>query len=321
MILQVLTVARSTFVEAIRQPVFAVLLIGGGLALLLNTGIAAYTLEDDTKLLIDLGLSTIFIVGLLMCAFTATNVLSREIDNRTVLTIISKPLSRPTFILGKYFGVTAAIAVAFYILTLAFLLTVRHGVKQAEWQRYDIPVLLFGAGAALLPAFAAGLMNYLYRWVFTSTFTLFAIITFTSGWVLSLLIDRGWAFQHPLTDINPQLMVGLGMVLLALFVLTSIALLCSTRLGQLMTVLICTGVFLVGLVSEYFLGTLALEHPIFYPLYIAVPNLQLFWPADAITQGHPITLGYFATLAGYTAAMILAALGFAVALFQSRDVG
>jgi hypothetical protein len=59
--------------------VYTVLLVGGGLALVLNTNVAAYTLDDDTKLLVDLGLSTIFIIALLLCAFTATNVLSLEI--------------------------------------------------------------------------------------------------------------------------------------------------------------------------------------------------------------------------------------------------
>ena len=60
-----LAIARNAFLESIRQPIFAVLLIVGILAMVLNVNLAAFTLEDDNKLLIDLGLSTLFLAGLL----------------------------------------------------------------------------------------------------------------------------------------------------------------------------------------------------------------------------------------------------------------
>ncbi|NQW49042.1 MAG: ABC transporter permease, partial [Planctomycetes bacterium] len=86
------TIARNAFLESIRQPVQAVLICAALLALVLNLNVAGYTLEDDNKLLIDLGLSTLFLSGILMAAFTATSVLSREIENKTLLTVVSKPV-------------------------------------------------------------------------------------------------------------------------------------------------------------------------------------------------------------------------------------
>ena len=112
MIQQLLTIARNTFLESIRQPIFSVLLLVGTLALILNPMISAYTLDDDNKQLIDMGLSTLFVCGLLLSAFTATSVLSQELENKTVLTVISKPISRPLFVVGKYVGVSAALFVA-----------------------------------------------------------------------------------------------------------------------------------------------------------------------------------------------------------------
>ena len=321
MISRVLTIARSTFLESIRQPVFTILLVGGGLALVLNTNLAAYTLEDDTKLLVDLGLSTIFIIALLLCAFTATNVLSREFENKTALTIISKPVSRPAFIVGKYLGVSASITVAFWILTVIFLLTVRHRVREAAYEDHDVPILLLGIGASLMTALIAGLANYFYRWVFTSTFICTGLVLMTLAWGASLIIARNWAWQHPMTDINPQLLLGLVMVLLAALVLSAVALLCSTRCGQVLTLVICTGTFLVGLVSEYFLGTLLTQSRGWYPLYVAIPNLQMFWPAEALTQGNHIPVSHVLMLAGYAGAMIVALLSFAIAAFQTRDIG
>ena len=88
-------------------------------------------------------------------------------------------------------------------------------------------------------------------------------------------------------------------------------------------------VFVVGLVSEYFVGTAvfgsgtagAWPRWLIWPVYAAVPNMQFFWTADALTQGHELTLGHLATVSGYAACMIVAAISLAVALFQSRDVG
>jgi hypothetical protein len=57
------------------------------------------------------------------------------------------------------------------------------------------------------------------------------------------------------------------------------------------------------------------------PLAAVIPNLQFFWPADALTQGHPITLGYLGSLSLYAACMVTAILSLAVLLFQGRDVG
>ncbi|MDX1681939.1 MAG: ABC transporter permease subunit, partial [Phycisphaeraceae bacterium] len=125
---QLFTISRNTFKESIRQPIFVVLIFVAGLLLVLNPSLAAYTMEDDDRLLVDLGLSTLFLIGLLLAAFTATNVLTVELENRTVLTVVSKPVPRPVFMLGKFLGVAAAILIAFWTLSTIFLLTVRHGV-------------------------------------------------------------------------------------------------------------------------------------------------------------------------------------------------
>ena len=153
------TLARNAFLESIRQPVHAVLICTALFALVFNVNVAGYTLEDDNKLLVDLGLSTLFLAGLLMAAFTATSVLSREIENKTVLTVISKPVPRPLVVLGKFLGVAGAIATAYWLLAVVFLLTVRHRV-QSSVREEDIfagPVVTFGLLAILLTFLIAGL--------------------------------------------------------------------------------------------------------------------------------------------------------------------
>jgi ABC-2 type transport system permease protein len=324
-------IARNSFLESIRQPVFVVLIVIGILALVLNVNVAAFTLEDDNKLLIDLGLSTLFLIGLLMAAFTATSVLTKEIENKTVLTVVSKPVSRPAVVVGKYLGVAGALGLGFWILSVIFLLAVRHRVQSSARidDTFDMPVLVFGNLFALLALVFAGLANYLYRRPFPSVFAVSLGLAMSAALGIVWCIDREWQFQNPLVEWNEQLMIALGLVFQAILVLAAVAIAASTRLGQVMTLMVCLGAFLVGLVSEYFLGSAvgdAATGPtwvrmICWPLYLAIPNLQFFWLADALTQGHPVTLRYLGLVTAYAAAVTVMMLSVAVLLFQRRDVG
>ena len=316
-------IARNAFLESIRQPIHAVVICTALLALILNVNVAGYTLEDDNKLLIDLGLSTLFLSGLLLAAFTATSVLSREIENKTVITVVSKPVPRPLVVLGKFLGVAASSATAYWLLAVVFLLTVRHRVQSSvrEEDIFDPPVVTFGLLAILLTFLFSGLTNYLYRWPFPSTFSLTGAVMATAAWGLVSCINRNWRLQAPGTDFNPQLTIGLVLVFEAIIVLTAIAIAASTRLGQVPTLLVCVGMFLVGLVGEYFLSLAVAGRNWLAPLAAVVPNLQFFWPADALTQGSEITLGYLGTVTGYAACLVGAVMSLAVILFQKRDVG
>jgi ABC-2 type transport system permease protein len=317
----VLPIAANAFRESIRQPVHAVLIGAGLLALLLNVNVAAYTLEDDNKLLVDMGLSTLFVVGMLQAAFLATATLSREIETRTVLAVVSKPVPRWALVVGKYLGVAAAIGLAYWLQAITFLITVRHRVQSSVRiaDTYDGPVLAFGLLAIVIALVVSAAANYLYRRPFPSTFSVVAAVAATVAWGLISCVSRSWRLQHPATDLNPQLVIGLAMVLLAVLVLAAVAVAASTRLGRLPTLMIASGTFLLGLVGEYLVA--ATGSTLAAPLAAIVPNLQLFWPADALTQGHAIPVWHLGWVAAYALALVTAALSLAVLLFQSRDVG
>ena len=72
------SIAWNTFLETIRQPIYGVILLATSLMLVMNLGLAMFTLEDDNKLLYVLGLSTLLLSGLFLSAFSASGVLSRE---------------------------------------------------------------------------------------------------------------------------------------------------------------------------------------------------------------------------------------------------
>jgi hypothetical protein len=231
-------------------------------------------------------------------------------------------------IVGKFLGVAAALGVGYYVLTLAFLMAVRHKPQMGmgSGEIYDGPVLTFSLLFGLLALLTAGLLNYLYRRPFPSTLTACLAVLLTVAVGICSCLARDWWLQSPLTDFNPQLFYAVGMVFLAILVLSAAAIAASTRVNQVITLLICCGLFLLGLVSEFFLGRsladdASLLTRLLAPFYLAVPNLQVFWAADALAQGHAITPEYFASVAAYAAVLITALLSLAILLFQRRDVG
>jgi hypothetical protein len=106
--MKIYAIAKVTFLQIIRQPIFGVLLILALGIMTLAPSVTAFTLDDDNKMLQDLCLSTILVSGLLLAAFSASGAISAEIDDQTILTIVSKPINRLAFIAGKFLGVMGA---------------------------------------------------------------------------------------------------------------------------------------------------------------------------------------------------------------------
>jgi ABC-type transport system involved in multi-copper enzyme maturation permease subunit len=192
---QLVAIAKNTFLQTIRQPVYGIIVLVtlGGLAL--SPSITGWTLDDDNKMLRDIGLSTLLIQGLFLGCFAASNVLDTEIEDKTVLTVAAKPVSRWQFILGKYLGVLGAITAAHYLAGIAFFMTLRHGVLQTARDTSDPTVLILGPGVMLLVLIVAGLMNYLYERRFLPTVFILAVPLMTLSTTILLVVDRDWKLK------------------------------------------------------------------------------------------------------------------------------
>ncbi len=262
MLLQTLAIARNTFVESVRQPIYFVLLMAGWVLQIFNTLLAGYSLgysdsaevSGDNKLLLDMGLATVFVVATLLAAFIATAVLSREIENKTALTVISKPVGRPMFVLGKYLGVTASILVAAIVLLVFFQFALRHEVMSTARDKPDGPVILFSLLALGLSVGIGVWGNFFYGWVFSSAAVATLLPASLVAWFGVLLVSKEWEIQAITTDLKPQILMASACLLMAIPVLTGVAVAASTRLGQVMTITACAAVFVGGLLSNHFVG-------------------------------------------------------------------
>ena len=108
---------------------------------------------------------------------------------------------------------------------------------------------------------------------------------------------------------------------MALLILAALAIACSTRFDTVPTLAICSALFLLGLVSDYFWGTRAAAGSWWASiLYAITPNWQLFWVADVLEGDKQIPLGYLGRALGYATGYILATLAVALVLFEDREL-
>jgi len=139
-------VARATTKEAVRQPVFWLLLVVAAVILILNTFVPFFSLGEDVKMLKDCGLATLLICGLLLAVWTSSTAVAEEIEGRTAMTLLSKPINRRQFIVGKYVGILQAVLWLLFPLVVVFCVLIyykvgydaREAAKQVpEWWDFE----------------------------------------------------------------------------------------------------------------------------------------------------------------------------------------
>src|SRR5882757_5822734 len=111
-------IVRHTFREAVVQPIYS-LLIGLGAAILIIFGVLPFfTLGEDTVMFMSVGLDVILLLVLIATLFATSKSIYDEIEDRTMLTLMSKPVARWEVLIGKYLGIVLASALAVSVLGL-----------------------------------------------------------------------------------------------------------------------------------------------------------------------------------------------------------
>ena len=315
------TLTKNTFIETLRQPIYAIIIAAALLLFFISPSLTMYTMSDDNKLLREIGLSTLFLTSLFIAIFSASGAVAEEIEHKTITTVLTKPVQRPIFIVSKFLGVAATVVLAHYICTIALLMAIRHGVLETASDTHDWTVI-GTAGVVLGLAFLlSAFFNYAYDWRFSSTAIVLTGIFGTLGLMFLSFIDRNWQFNPHNNGFNTLDIYGSVLLLLAAIIIVALAVALSTRFNIVVTLSACVGIFLLGLVSDYVFGRFA-ETEIWAKIgRFLVPNLQVFWISDAIYEGSVVPLKYIIISATYALCYTTAILALAIALFQRRQVG
>jgi ABC-type transport system involved in multi-copper enzyme maturation permease subunit len=126
---KVSAIARTTSKEATSQPLFYVILIIGVLALLIFPFLPYNTFGEDVKMVKSEGLTLIKILAVILAVWTASVSIAEEIEGRTALTLLSKPIGRRQLIFGKFLGIIIPVTIVFILLGSFFLATVSYKIS------------------------------------------------------------------------------------------------------------------------------------------------------------------------------------------------
>lgn len=119
-------IALATCKSEMAQPLFLIILGLGAFALAVFLIIPYNTFGEDIKMLKDSGFTTIMILSIIHAVWAASKSVSEEIEGKTALTVLSKPVGRRAFVFGKFIGIVWSVAVIFVVLGGFFLVLVAY---------------------------------------------------------------------------------------------------------------------------------------------------------------------------------------------------
>ncbi len=317
---KIITILSVTFKEMIRQPAYSIILYLSALMIYISPWFSMFTLLNSTKLVRDMGLASVLMASILIASFSASGLVFREIENKTALTILSKPIYRIQFLIGKYLGLLAGIFLAVLQLTIFLILTMRMGVPESLHVILDKSVIYGINGIFVSSIIVAALLNYFFRKTFTSSlvitlFSLLIIVFSILCFVDSQLHAQPFAQNMDLRLFKAGLLIFMGMS-----IITSIALLGSIRFNMVANLIFCLAVFFITMTSDYFFGRSAGGNILSHGLYLIVPNLQFFWVADAFLNNKTIPLNYMLLTVLYTVNCVVCILTLSWILFKDREI-
>jgi ABC-type transport system involved in multi-copper enzyme maturation permease subunit len=138
--MKALTISLATAKEAIRQPAFFVMAFFAGALLIVTIFVSYFTFGEDIKMYKDTGLTTISFFCMLLALLTASSTVADEIEGKTAITLLSKPINRRQFIIGKFLGIELGVLALYVLLGAMFVAGV--------WYKYGYDLREGGTVAA-----------------------------------------------------------------------------------------------------------------------------------------------------------------------------
>lgn len=315
-----LMIAWNSFRELLRQPTYLVVLTGTIALMYLLANVSYFGFGEEARLVKTTSLSLMLLSGLLTAVLNASATMASEIRLGTALTLLAKPVGRGGFLFSKFLGMAAASLVHVHVAMLAVLLASRmafdaHG--SPDWV-----VVVSGVLVIATSMIVAGVSNYITQRPFHEDAVLALVVLFTAMFVAVNCIDRDGRWQSFGAGLDWRLVPAGILIWQAILVISGIALACSARLAFLPSMVLCSALFIGGLLSEPFFGAAARSGSWLGTAgYALLPNWQVFWMADVLGGTSGIPWAYLAKAASYAAVYLCVALTMALVLFEDRDLG
>ncbi|MBQ4479789.1 MAG: ABC transporter permease [Victivallales bacterium] len=245
-------IAKNTFRESLREPIYLLILLSALILILIYPVFTLFVFFGQEKLVIDSSMATMMVFGWGLAIMISSYAISREIDNGTALLLMSKPVQRPVFIIAKILGILAATTLFSFITGVASLLSLRVATDQFWIDNF----FLYGNFVVILIALAiAGAYNYVTR----SSFCSAAIIALTCLLPIMAIIGHFKPADGHHVGLAFRTIPALLLITFSVGSMGTLATALSTRFGLVPNLLLCAAIFMLGLMSDYLIGRNAKE--------------------------------------------------------------
>jgi len=240
---RIYAIAKNTLKEAISQPVMILIISLVGIGIFLSQFVTFFSLGEEDRMLRDTCLASITVGGLLIAVFASASVISDEIEKKTAMTVLCKPVARHEFIIGKYVGIILTLAISYVIFIAVFCFTIWCSESPTVQGLFT----LWWRNAAITE-------GHLASWAGEDTPHPSQLGTGMS--VAAALARNAWLFTRKLV---PDFLKALLMSFAEVSILAAAAVAASTRLPAVLNAVVSATFFVVGHIQGYLLMA-------FYPL-------------------------------------------------------
>ncbi|MFA6318959.1 MAG: hypothetical protein WC943_16235 [Elusimicrobiota bacterium] len=180
----VLVLALNSWVENLRNRFFALALTFAGVVLYLSMLLGLLACDQEVRVLLDFGLGFIELMGLVGAVYGASTVVLREMESKTVYMILTRPVGRTSYLLGRYLGLMLSVGAAMLIMAGAHLL------------------ILLLKGWAFRPDYLLALAGAFLKVLVTGSLALFLALSTTSSLSALSITMILWSLGHFLPEIR-----------------------------------------------------------------------------------------------------------------------
>lgn len=188
---RVWTIAVHTFKEAIRDRILVLLLVFAVLMIGFSIVLSWLTVGSELKIVTDLGLATIALFGMLIAVFSGITLVHKEVERKTIYNVLSKPVPRWLFLVGKYAGLMLTIVVVVGLMSVVYVLLVAY--KGGGFPVHVLPQLLLTLLELSVVTAVALMFSTFTTPVLAAVFTLGMYVAGRLSWALEELM---WTAPH-----------------------------------------------------------------------------------------------------------------------------
>lgn len=314
----IFSIAKTTIGEAVRRRILLVILLIGILFLVVAPSLNMLTARQETTVLKSLTLGVIQITSAVIALVLTVYMLPNEVERRTIYTILSKPVQRWQFLIGKYLGAIGALGLMIAMMTLT-LLFVYAAMQGADTGNKNIGIGVFIGLLIVLVAIANRVKDKAAGQVVIGV--LAAALMATLYWI---------GMETGLLDTYSEFAKTAVMFFVQMCLLAAVGVFFSTFASPVVNFFLSGGVYMVGSLFNTLFDAVAqnAQMPVFAKIAVQVvqsivPNFQNFSVQNSAINAQMVIRGemfHYLNLAGYGFIYISILLIMGILIFDRKEV-